>query len=87
MKNIAICKILKLNLGIAILALITGAIYRISQGSSSSLELINLGILLIIISPLLRIFLELIFFIKEKNYTYILICLILFIIILISIIC
>ncbi|WP_224732686.1 DUF1634 domain-containing protein [Francisella sp. SYW-9] len=78
---------MKLNLGIAILALITGAIYRISQGSSSSLELINLGILLIIISPLLRIFLELIFFIKEKNYTYILICLILFIIILISIIC
>jgi hypothetical protein len=66
MKNIAIYKILKLNLGIAILALITGAIYRISQGSNSSLELINIGILLIIISPLLRIFLELIFFIKEK---------------------
>ncbi|MED7787775.1 DUF1634 domain-containing protein [Francisella sp. 19X1-34] len=78
---------MKLNLGIAILALIIGAVYRISQGHGSSFMLINLGILLIIISPLLRIFLELIFFIKEKNYTYITICLVLFIIILISIIC
>ncbi|QIW10290.1 DUF1634 domain-containing protein [Francisella sp. LA112445] len=87
MKNIAIYKVLKLNLGIAILALIAGAIYRILQGPNSSLELINIGILLIIISPLLRIFLELVFFLREKNYTYILICLVLFIIILISIIC
>ncbi|API86907.1 DUF1634 domain-containing protein [Francisella uliginis] len=87
MKNIVIYKVLKLNLTIAIVALILGAIHRIIQGPNPSLELINTGILLIIISPILRILLELIFFIKEKNYTYILICLILFIIILISVIC
>ncbi|ORU46107.1 DUF1634 domain-containing protein, partial [Francisella tularensis] len=39
------------------------------------------------ISPLLRIFLELIFFIKEKNYTYVLVCIILFVIIAISVVC
>ncbi|MED7819796.1 MULTISPECIES: DUF1634 domain-containing protein [unclassified Francisella] len=87
MKNIFIYKTLKLNLSIAIIALVIGAIYKLFDNSSLPIELINLGILLIIISPILRILLELIFFIKEKNYTYVSICLILFIIILISIIC
>ncbi|MDE4994481.1 DUF1634 domain-containing protein, partial [Francisella tularensis subsp. holarctica] len=50
-------------------------------------NIISIGILLIIITPLLSIFLELIFFIKEKNYTYVLVCIILFVIIAFSVVC
>lgn len=71
MKNIIIYKVLKFNLSLAIIALTLGAIYRIIQDPNLSLKLINIGILLIIISPILRILLELIFFVKEKNtYMY-----------------
>ncbi|BCD90739.1 hypothetical protein fh0823_08780 [Francisella halioticida] len=71
MKNIIIYKVLKFNLSLAIIALTLGAIYRIIQDPNPSLKLINIGILLIIISPILRILLELIFFVKEKNtYMY-----------------
>ena len=98
MKDNLIYKILKTNLLISIIALIIGLIsqtieFLICKGCSLTthtashyISFTNIGLFLIIITPVLRIFLELCFFIKEKNNTYIIICLILFAIIAISII-
>ncbi|ABI83074.1 DUF1634 domain-containing protein [Francisella tularensis] len=86
-KENVIYKSLKLNLFVAILFIIIGALNAFTGNYSITKNIISIGILLIIISPLLRIFLELIFFIKEKNYTYVLVCIILFVIIAISVVC
>ena len=86
-KDDVIYKVLKLNLFIAILFIVIGALNAFLINSDTTKNIISIGILLIIISPLLRIFLELIFFIRDKNYTYILVCIVLFIIIAISIVC
>ncbi|MFV9925407.1 MAG: DUF1634 domain-containing protein [Francisella endosymbiont of Hyalomma scupense] len=86
-KDDVIYKVLKLNLFIAILFIAIGALNAFLGNSNTTKNIISIGILLIIISPLLRIFLELIFFIRDKNYTYILVCIVLFIIIAISIVC
>ncbi|WP_434061681.1 DUF1634 domain-containing protein [Candidatus Francisella endociliophora] len=66
--------------------LIGGVCHFLEYNNSISNEIMNTGLLLLIISPVLRICLELVFFVKEQNYTYIIICLALFIIIAISII-
>ncbi|APC94432.1 hypothetical protein KX02_935 [Francisella tularensis subsp. novicida] len=86
-KENVIYKALKLNLFVAILFIIIGALNAFIGNYCVTKSIISIGILLIIISPLLRIFLELIFFIKEKNYTYVLVCIILFVIIAISVVC
>ncbi|MFV9965465.1 MAG: DUF1634 domain-containing protein [Francisella endosymbiont of Hyalomma asiaticum] len=86
-KDDVIYKVLKLNLFIAILFITIGALNAFLGNSDTIKNIISIGILLIIISPLLRIFLELIFFIRDKNYIYILVCIVLFIIIAISIVC
>ncbi|OEZ33203.1 hypothetical protein AS144_04210 [Francisella endosymbiont of Amblyomma maculatum] len=86
-KDDVIYKALKLNLFIAILFIAIGALNAFLRNSDTTKSIISIGILLIIISPLLRIFLELIFFIRDKNYTYILVCIVLFIIIATSIVC
>ncbi|ORM38628.1 hypothetical protein A2G94_04355 [Francisella endosymbiont of Ornithodoros moubata] len=86
-KDDVIYKVLKLNLFIAILFIAIGALNAFLGNYDTTKNIISIGILLIIISPLLRIFLELIFFIRDKNYTYILVCIVLFIIIAISIVC
>ena len=86
-KDDVIYKALKLNLFIAILFIAIGALNAFLGNADTTKSIISIGILLIIISPLLRIFLELIFFIRDKNYTYILVCIVLFIIIAISIVC
>ncbi|AJI45656.1 hypothetical protein AQ14_20 [Francisella tularensis subsp. novicida D9876] len=86
-KENVIYKALKLNLFVAILFIIIGALNAFLNDANTTKIIIDIGILLIIISPLLRIFLELIFFIKEKNYTYVLVCIILFVIIAISVVC
>ncbi|NDT14621.1 DUF1634 domain-containing protein [Francisella tularensis subsp. holarctica] len=86
-KENVIYKSLKLNLFVAILFIIIGALNAFTGNYSITKNIISIGILLIIISKLLRIFLELIFFIKEKNYTYVLVCIILFVIIAISVVC
>lgn len=87
MKDLVIYEFLKLNLSVAILALVVGVIYRFLGDTNIAMSIINLGLFLIIMSPVLRIILELFFFIKQRNYTYILVCLALFVIIAISIIC
>ncbi|ALB01529.1 hypothetical protein ACH24_01960 [Francisella persica ATCC VR-331] len=86
-KDDVIYKVLKLNLFIAILFIAIGTLNTFLGNADTAKSIISIGILLIIISPLLRIFLELIFFIRDKNYTYILVCIVLFIIIVISIVC
>ncbi|QIV94591.1 DUF1634 domain-containing protein [Allofrancisella frigidaquae] len=97
-KNQIIYKVLKSNLIISIVILIIGFFYRsyevincssqyiINYQETVAIKIINFGLFLIIIFPVLRIFLEFCFFIKEKNYTYIIICLLLFSVIGISII-
>ncbi|APC91599.1 MULTISPECIES: DUF1634 domain-containing protein [Francisella] len=82
-----IYRALKLNLFIAILIIAIGVLNTFLGNSNTTKSILSIGILLIIISPLLRILLELIFFIKDKNYTYILVCIVLFTIIAISIVC
>ncbi|AIT08718.1 hypothetical protein LO80_01160 [Candidatus Francisella endociliophora] len=87
MKENVIYKVLRLNLFIAIIAMLIGGVcHFLEYNNSISNEIMNTGLLLLIISPVLRICLELVFFVKEQNYTYIIICLALFIIIAISII-
>ncbi|MDE5019002.1 DUF1634 domain-containing protein, partial [Francisella tularensis subsp. holarctica] len=75
------------NLFVEILFIIICALNSIKVNYTISKNIISIGFLLIIISPLLRFFLELIFFINEKNYTYVLVCIILFVIIAISVVC
>ncbi|GAB4223204.1 MAG: hypothetical protein Kow0076_5400 [Francisella sp.] len=86
-KEKVIYKILSLNLFVAILFIILGASYSLLGKVQITKTIIDIGILLIICSPLFRVILELIFFIKEKNYIFVSICLILFAIITISIFC
>ncbi|MDE5010919.1 DUF1634 domain-containing protein, partial [Francisella tularensis] len=62
-----IYKSLNLNLFVAILFIIIGAQNAFTVNYSITKNIISICILLIIISPLLRIFIDLIFFIKEKN--------------------
>jgi uncharacterized membrane protein len=93
MKNNIITKILKLNLTFSILAIAIGLILMtisvINANNYSvdfaeqlvAMKIMKIGVLLILISPLLRIFIELYFFIKEKNNVYILITLLLLIVI------
>ena len=89
-KDQIIAKTLKLNLTIAIYVLIIGFIlqlFTVNQSHYLSNEVINAGLLYVIFMPILRIILEFTFFLKTKNYTYIVICLLLFIVIAISIVC
>ncbi|AJC49023.1 hypothetical protein SD28_04925 [Allofrancisella guangzhouensis] len=97
-KNQIIHKFLKSNLYISIVTLVIGFFYRTYEVITCSaqhitncqemlaIKIINFGLFLIIVFPVFRIFLEFCFFIKEKNYTYIIICLLLFVVIGISII-
>jgi uncharacterized membrane protein len=86
MKDQIVYKVLHLNLLLAIIALVIGVTTKFVAHMTIGSIILNIGIFLIIISPVLRVLLEMIFFIKDRNYTYIIICLILFIIITISII-
>lgn len=98
MKNDIICKIMRVNLWVSVIILLIGFAILIKEDIQSNNFLVQLtrhtfattvldiGILFIIINPVLRIILELYFFIKEKNYMYISICLMLFVIIVISIV-
>ena len=84
-KSEIIAKILKLNLTAAILILLAGFITQKYHNNLSNM-VINIGLLYMISMPVIRVLLELIYFIKTKNYTYIVICLLLFAIIAISIV-
>ncbi|MEY8765601.1 MULTISPECIES: DUF1634 domain-containing protein [Francisella] len=86
-KDNVVYRVIKLNLSLAVFIICLGAIDAIFGSSEIAKNIVNFGIFLIIVTPVLRILLELIFFIKAKNYTYILICLILFLIIAVSIVC
>ena len=89
-KDQIIAKTLKLNLTIAISVLIIGFIlqlFTVSQSHCLSNKVINAGLLYVIFMPILRVILEFTFFLKTKNYTYIAICLLLFVVIAISIVC
>jgi len=83
-KNKIITKVLKLNLATVIIILLTGFIMHKFHRDLATV-IINIGILYLICMPLIRVLLELIYFIKTKNYTYIVVCLTLFAIIVISI--
>lgn len=85
-KNQIIAIILKLNLTIAISVLIVGLVSQMLHESFAT-KIINIGLLYVILMPVIRVLLELIYFIKTKNYTYITICLLLFAVIAISIGC
>ena len=85
-KNQIIAIILKLNLTIAIFILIIGLFLQIFHESFAT-QTINIGLLYVILMPIIRVLLELIYFIKTKNHTYITICLLLFTVIAISIGC
>ena len=98
MKNDITYKIIKLNLTISIILLVIGlglSIYHdfsidnfiVNLNSEYfATSIMNIGILLLILTPLFRILIELVFFIKEKNYTYVYICIALLIIVSISVI-
>ena len=85
-KSQIIDKVLKLNLMITLSILVIALILQIFHQTFST-KIINVGLLSMILIPVIRILLELIYFIKTKNYTYIIICLALFAVIAISIIC
>lgn len=84
-KNQIIAKILKLNLTIAVPILIVGLILQIFDQNFST-KIINIGLLYVILMPVIRVLLELLYFIKIGNYTYIVICLALFVVIAASIV-
>ena len=84
-KNQIIAKILKLNLTIAVSILIVGLILQIFDQNFST-KIINIGLLYVILMPVIRVLLELLYFIKIRNYTYIAICLALFVVIAASIV-
>ena len=84
-KNQIIAKILKLNLTIAVSILIVGLILQIFDQNFST-KIINIGLLYVILMPVIRVLLELLYFIKIVNYTYIVICLALFVVIAASIV-
>ncbi|MEY8767395.1 DUF1634 domain-containing protein [Francisella philomiragia] len=86
-KDNVIYRVIKLNLSLAVFIICLGAIDAIFGSRDIAKNIVNIGIFLIIITPVLRILLEFIFFIKAKNYTYMLICLLLFLIIAVSIVC
>lgn len=98
MKNEITYKIIKLNLIISIFLLVVGLCLSIYHNFNIDNFIVNLhsryfatkimdvGILFLILTPLFRILIELVFFIKEKNQTYVYICVTLLIIISISII-
>jgi uncharacterized membrane protein len=83
-KSQIIAKVLKINLTLAVSILIIGLFSQILKQSCSD-KIISIGLLYVILMPLIRVLLELIYFIKTKNYTYIVICLALFAVIGISI--
>jgi len=85
-KDTIIAKVLKLNLTIAVTIMILGLTAQILQQSFYT-KIINIGLLYLIFMPVIRILLESIYFIKTKNYTYTVICLLLFAVIAISIVC
>ena len=85
-KSEIIARVLKINLAVAVTILISGLILQILHKDFSA-QIINVGLLYIILMPVIRVLLELIYFIKTKNYTYIVICLALFVVIGISIAC
>ncbi|XSZ47642.1 DUF1634 domain-containing protein [Francisella noatunensis] len=86
-KDNVIYRVIKLNLSLAVFIICLGAVDAIFGSCDIAKNIVNIGIFLIIITPVLRILLEFIFFIKAKNYTYMLICLLLFLIIAVSIVC
>ncbi|AJI74715.1 hypothetical protein BZ13_221 [Francisella philomiragia subsp. philomiragia ATCC 25015] len=86
-KDNVIYRVIKLNLSLAVFIICLGAVDAILVSPYVAKNIVNLGIFLIIITPVLRILLEFIFFIKAKNFTYMLICLLLFLIIAVSIVC
>jgi uncharacterized membrane protein len=83
-KSQIIAKALKINLTLAVSILIIGLFSQILKQSCSD-KIISIGLLYVILMPVIRVLLELIYFIKTKNYTYIVICLALFAVIGISI--
>lgn len=86
-KDNVIYRVIKLNLSLAVFIICLAAVDAIFGSRDIAKNIVNIGIFLIIITPVLRILLEFIFFIKAKNYTYMLICLLLFLIIAVSIVC
>ena len=96
MKNDAIAKIIKINLFLSMTAIKIGLIVMIVnviQANNYSItfaeqlvatKIMTIGVFLILINPLLRILIELYFFIKEKNNVYILITSLLLVVIAIS---
>ncbi len=98
-KNKVVIFILKLNLWLALIICFIGfiglSIEIIHNGNYNyifaenlfSTHIIELGILLLLVMPITRVVLEFIFFIKNKNYEYIIICLLLFAIVVASIVC
>ncbi|WP_409254765.1 DUF1634 domain-containing protein [Francisella adeliensis] len=50
-------------------------------------QILNIGILYIILMPVIRVFMELGYFTKKRNYIYISVCISLIIVIAISIVC
>ena len=83
-KSQIIAKVLKINLTLAVSIIIIGLFSQILKQSCSD-KIISIGLLYVILMPVIRALLELIYFIKTKNYTYIVICLVLFAVIGISI--
>ncbi len=83
-KSQIIAKVLKINLTLAVSILIIGLFSQILKQSCSD-KIISIGLLYVILMPVIRALLELIYLIKTKNYTYIVICLVLFAVIGISI--
>lgn len=87
-KNKLFSILLKLNLTTAVILLIIGLICHLMYKQSIlASQILNIGILYIILMPVIRVFMELGYFTKKRNYTYISVCISLIIVIAISIVC
>lgn len=87
-KNKLFSILLKLNLTIAIILLIIGlTCHLMFKQSILASQILNIGIMYIILMPVIRVFMELSYFLKKRNYTYISICIVLITVITITIVC
>ncbi|QLE78255.1 DUF1634 domain-containing protein [Francisella sp. Scap27] len=87
-KNKLFSILLKLNLTTAVILLIIGLICHLMYKQSIlASQILNIGVLYIILMPVIRVFMELGYFTKKRNYIYILVCISLIIVIAISIVC
>lgn len=66
-KDNVIYRVIKLNLSLAVFIICLGAVDAIFGSRDIAKNIVNIGIFLIIITPVLRILLEFIFFIKAKK--------------------